>query len=97
MPAPDRALAKRLHALVKDTAPSLSAKTYYGMPAYALDGKVVFWFKAAAKFKTRYATVGFSDVAKLDDGTIWPTEYAVTKLDAAEEAKFRALIKKAVG
>jgi uncharacterized protein YdhG (YjbR/CyaY superfamily) len=97
MPAPDRALATRLHALIKASAPALSSKTYYGMPAYARDGKVVCWFKAADKFKTRYATLGFSDAARLDDGTLWPTEYAVTELNAANEAKISALIKKAAG
>lgn len=97
MPPADRALAKRLHAIVKASVPGLSSKTYYGMPAYARDGKVVFWYKAADKFKTRYATIGFSDMAKLDDGTLWPTEYAVTELNAATEAKLSALIKKAAG
>ena len=97
MPVPDRAMAKRLHALVKVTAPALTSKTYYGMPAYARDGKVVFWYKAADKFKTRYATIGFSDAATLDDGTLWPTEYAVTELNPATEAKISALIKKAAG
>ena len=97
MPVPDRAMAKRLHALVKVAAPALTSKTYYGMPAYARDGKVVFWYKAADKFKTRYATIGFSDAATLDDGTLWPTEYAVTELNPATEAKISALIKKAAG
>ena len=97
MPVPDRAKAKRLHALVKVAAPALTSKTYYGMPAYARDGKVVFWYKAADKFKTRYATIGFSDAARLDDGTLWPTEYAVTELNPATEAKISALIKKAAG
>jgi uncharacterized protein YdhG (YjbR/CyaY superfamily) len=97
MPAPDRAMATRLHALIKASAPVLSSKTYYGMPAYARDGKVVCWYKAADKFKTRYATLGFSDAARLDDGTLWPTEYAVTELNAATEAKISALIKKAAG
>lgn len=97
MPPADRALAKKLHALVKATVPQLASKTYYGMPAYARDGKVVFWYKAADKFKTRYATIGFSDAARLDDGTLWPTEYAVTELNAATEAKISALIKKAAG
>ena len=97
MPPADRALAKKFHALVKASAPMLTSKTYYGMPAYARDGKVVFWYKAADKFKTRYATIGFSDAAKLDDGTLWPTEYAVTELNAATEAKISALIKKAAG
>jgi uncharacterized protein YdhG (YjbR/CyaY superfamily) len=93
----DRALAERIHAIVTGTAPSLTVKTYYGMPAYARDGKVVCWFKSAAKFKTRYATMGFSDAALLDDGNLWPTEYAVVKLTGAEEEKIRALVKKAVG
>ena len=97
MPARDRAMAKRLHALIKASVPVLSSKTYYGMPAYAINGKVVCWYKAADKFKTRYATIGFSDTAKLDDGTLWPTEYAVTELNAANEAKIIALIKKAAG
>ena len=97
MPAHDRAMAKRLHALVKASVPALSSKTYYGMPAYAIDGKVVFWYKAADKFKTRYATIGFSDTARLDDGTLWPTEYAVTELNPAAEAKIIALVKKAAG
>jgi uncharacterized protein YdhG (YjbR/CyaY superfamily) len=97
MPPADRALAKRVHALVKAAAPELSTKTYYGMPAYARDGKVVFWYKAADKFKTRYATIGFSDAAKLDDGNLWPTEYAVTDMNAATEARISALIKKAAG
>ena len=97
MPPADRTLARRVHALVKAAAPQLSAKTYYGMPAYARDGKVVFWYKAAAKFKTRYATIGFSDGAKLDDGTLWPTEYAVTDMNPATEARISALIKKAAG
>jgi uncharacterized protein YdhG (YjbR/CyaY superfamily) len=97
MPGPDRAMAKRLHAMVKVAAPALTSKTYYGMPAYARDGKVVFWYKAADKFKTRYATIGFSDAATLDDGTLWPTEYAVTELNPATEAKISALIKKAAG
>ncbi|MDX6360262.1 MAG: hypothetical protein QOH37_3316 [Nocardioidaceae bacterium] len=93
----DRALAERIHAIVTDTAPEPTVKTYYGMPAYARDGKVVCWFKSAAKFKTRYATLGFSDAAMLDDGNLWPTEYAVTSLGAAEEQKITALVKKAFG
>jgi uncharacterized protein YdhG (YjbR/CyaY superfamily) len=93
----DRALAERIHALVIGTAPGLTVKTYYGMPAYARDGKVVCWFKSAAKFKTRYATMGFSDAAMLDDGNLWPTEYAVVALTATEEKKIVALVKKAVG
>ena len=97
MPAPDRAMAQRLHVLIKASAPAFTSRTYYGMPAYAIDGKVVCWYKAADKFKTRYATIGFSDAAKLDDGTLWPTEYAVTELNAATEARISALIKKAAG
>lgn len=97
MPASDRQLAERIHELATTTVPELAPKTYYGMPAYAIDGKVVFWFKAADKFKTRYATVGFSDRAALDDGEIWPTEYAVTKLTSGGEARIRELIKKSVG
>lgn len=97
MQAPDRAMAKRLHALIKASVPAFSSRTYYGMPAYAIDGKVVCWYKAAEKFKTRYATIGFSDSAKLDDGTMWPTEYALKELDAANEAKISALVKKAAG
>ena len=96
MPPVDRALGERVHALAKATAPELAPRTYYGMPAYAKDGKVVFWFKSAAKFGTRYATIGFSDRANLDEGEIWPTEYAVTGLSDAGEARIRALIEKAV-
>ena len=96
MPAADRVLAERVHALVKTAAPGLTAKTYYGMPAYARDGKVVFWFKSADKFKTRYATLGFSDQARLDDGETWPTEYAVTGFSAATERRLRDLIERAV-
>jgi uncharacterized protein YdhG (YjbR/CyaY superfamily) len=96
MPAPDRALAKRLHAIVKASAPALSPKTWYGMPAYAKDGKVVCFFQSAEKFKSRYATFGFSDEAKLDEGAMWPTSFALKKLTAAEEAKIGALVKKAV-
>jgi uncharacterized protein YdhG (YjbR/CyaY superfamily) len=93
----DRDLAERVHSLVTGTAPELTVKTYYGMPAYAKDGKVLCWFKSAAKFKTRYATVGFSDVAALDDGNLWPTEYAVVSLTPAEEKRLVALVEKAVG
>ena len=93
----DRAMAERIHAIVKANAPSLTSKTYYGMPAYAKDGKVLCFFKPAAKFKTRYATLGFNDVAKLDEGSLWPVEYAIEKVGAAEEAKIKALVKKAVG
>jgi uncharacterized protein YdhG (YjbR/CyaY superfamily) len=97
MPAHDRALAKRLHALVKASAPGLSPKTWYGMPAYARDGKVVCFFKSADKFKSRYATLGFEEAANLDAGAMWPTSYALTELTAATEAKIRALVKKAAG
>ena len=96
MPEPDRVLAERIHAIVKAGAPDLSPKTWYGMPAYAKDGKVVCFFQSAHKFKTRYATFGFSDKANLDEGAMWPTSFAVTKLTAAAEAKIRALVKKAV-
>jgi len=93
---PDRAMAKRLHAVIKASAPALSPTTWYGMPAYAKDGKVVCFFQSAQKFKTRYATFGFSDKAKLDEGTMWPNAYALTKLTAADEARIGALVKKAV-
>jgi uncharacterized protein YdhG (YjbR/CyaY superfamily) len=97
MPNPDRALAKRLHAIVKASAPDLSPKTWYGMPAYAnTDGKVVCYFTPASKFKERYATFGFNAAANLDEGNIWPTSFALTKLTATEEAKIRKLVKKAV-
>jgi uncharacterized protein YdhG (YjbR/CyaY superfamily) len=96
MPASDRAIAKRLHAIVKASAPALSPKTWYGMPAYAMDGKVVCYFQSAHKFKSRYATFGFSDQANLDEGTMWATSFALKKLTAAEEAKIGALVKKAV-
>jgi len=93
----DRAIAKRLHELIKATAPDLSPKTWYGMPAYAKDGKVVCFFRNAGKFKERYAMFGFNDSAKLDKGSMWPVAFALTKLTAADEAKIRALVKKAVG
>jgi uncharacterized protein YdhG (YjbR/CyaY superfamily) len=96
MPEPDRVIAKRLHAIVKANAPVLSPKTWYGMPAYAKDGKIVCFFTPAAKFKTRYATFGFNEDANLDVGTMWPTSFALTKLTAAEEKKIAALVKKAV-
>jgi uncharacterized protein YdhG (YjbR/CyaY superfamily) len=96
MPEPDRALAKRLHAIVKASAPALSPKTWYGMPAYAKDGKVVCFFQSAHKFKSRYATFGFSDEANLDKGAMWPTSFALKKLTAADEARIGALVKKAV-
>jgi uncharacterized protein YdhG (YjbR/CyaY superfamily) len=92
---PDRAMAKRLHAIVKASAPALSPTTWYGMPAYAKDGKVVCFFQPAKKFKTRYATFGFSDAARLDEGSMWPNAFALTKLTAADEARIGALVKKA--
>jgi hypothetical protein len=96
MPESDRAMAKRLHAVIKASAPALEPKLWYGMPAYAKDGKVVCFFQSAQKFKTRYATLGFSDVANLDEGTMWPNAFALTKLTAADEARIGALVKKAV-
>jgi uncharacterized protein YdhG (YjbR/CyaY superfamily) len=96
MPKKDRAMAKRLHAIIKASAPALSPKTWYGMPAYAKNGKVVCFFQSADKFKSRYATLGFSDEANLDDGAMWPTAFALKELTAAEEAKIAALVKKAV-
>jgi uncharacterized protein YdhG (YjbR/CyaY superfamily) len=96
MQAPDRAMAKRLHAIIKASAPALWPRTWYGMPAYAKDGKVVCYFQSAEKFKSRYATFGFSDEANLDEGTMWPTSFALKKLTAADEARIRALVKKAV-
>ena len=92
----DRAIAERLHALIKASAPDLSPKTWYGMPAYARDGKVVCYFQSAQKFDSRYATFGFSDEAKIDDGAMWPTSFALKKLTAADEARIGALVKKAV-
>jgi uncharacterized protein YdhG (YjbR/CyaY superfamily) len=96
MPEPDRAMAERLHALIKATAPDLTPRTWYGMPAYAKDGKVVSYFTPASKFKERYATFGFNATANLDEGNMWPTSFALTELTATEEAKIRALVKKAV-
>ena len=96
MAGPDRVLAERLHAIVKDSAPELSPRTYYGMPAYAKDGKVVCFFKPAQKFKVRYAELGFNDPAKLDDGAMWPTAYALTELTSDVEARIAELVKKAV-
>jgi uncharacterized protein YdhG (YjbR/CyaY superfamily) len=96
MHGPDRALAKRLHALVKASAPALSPKTWYGMPAYAKDGKVVCYFQSAEKFNSRYATFGFSDEASIDEGAMWPTSFALKELTAADEARIGALVKKAV-
>jgi hypothetical protein len=97
MPEPDRAMAERLHGIVKASAPELSSKTWYGMPAYAADGKVVCFFQSAQKFKTRYATLGFTDKANLDEGgAMWPTSFALKELTAAEEARIGALVKRAV-
>ena len=96
MPKPDRAMAERLHTVIKASAPALSPRLWYGMPAYAKDGKVVCFFQSAQKFKTRYATLGFSDEAKLDEGAMWPAAFALTKLTAADEARVSALVKKAV-
>ena len=97
MPDSDRVMAERLHALIKESAPELSPRTWYGMPAYAKDGKVVCFFQSAGKFKSRYATLGFSDKANLDDGDMWPTSFALNELTAAEEARIEALVKKALG
>jgi len=97
MPGSDRAIAKRLHKIIKDSAPGLSPKTWYGMPAYAKDGKVVCFFRDADKFKERYAMFGFNDSANLDEGSMWPIAFALKKLTAAEETKIVALVKKAVG
>ena len=96
MPAPDRAMATRVHALIKAAAPSLAPKTWYGMPAYAKDGNVICFFKNAGKFNARYHNLGFSDKANLDDGGMWPSEYALMKLTATEEAKITSLVKRAV-
>jgi uncharacterized protein YdhG (YjbR/CyaY superfamily) len=96
MPEPERAMAKRLHEIIKASAPVLSPKTWYGMPAYAKDGKIVCFFQSAQKFNTRYATLGFSDTANLDEGAMWPTSFALTELTAAEDARISALVKKAV-
>ncbi|MEP6476226.1 MAG: DUF1801 domain-containing protein [Actinomycetota bacterium] len=96
MKGPDRAMAKRLHAIIETTAPDLSPKTWYGMPAYAKDGKVVCFFQSAQKFGARYATLGFSDTASLDNGALWPVAFALQELTAAEETKIAALVKKAV-
>jgi uncharacterized protein YdhG (YjbR/CyaY superfamily) len=96
MPESDRAIAERIHAIVTASAPDLSPKTWYGMPAYARDGKIICFFQAAAKFKARYATFGFNEDAKLDDGAMWPTSWALTKLTAADEARIAGLVKKAV-
>ena len=96
MPDPDRAMAERLHAVIKASAPDLSPKLWYGMPGYAKDGKVVCFFQSAHKFNARYATFGFNDTANLDEGAMWPTAFALTELTAAEEARIGALVKKAV-
>ena len=96
MQEPDRAIAKKLHALIKAAAPALAPKTWYGMPAYTMDGNVICFFQNAGKFKARYQTLGFSDKANLDDGAMWPNSYALMKLTATEEAKITALVKKAV-
>src|SRR6202022_3862506 len=96
MPASDRALGKRPHAIIKASAPALSPRLWYGMPAYAKDGKIVCHFISAQKFKTRYPTLGFSDAANLDEGALWPVAFALTKLTAADEARIGALVKKAV-
>ena len=96
MPEPDRAMAKRLHAIINTSAPALSPKTWYGMPAYAKDGKVVCFFQSAQKFKSRYATFGFSDQANLDKGSMWPTAFALTELTEADEKRITALVKRAV-
>ena len=96
MPEPDRAMAERLHAIIKASVPALSPRTWYGMPAYSKDGHVVCFFQSGKKFKTRYATLGFSDKANLDDGDMWPAAFALKRLTAAEEARIAALVKKAV-
>jgi len=95
MPEPDRAMGKRIHAVIKASAPALSSRLWYGQPAYAKDAKVVCFFQPASKFKTRYATLGFSDAANLDEGAMWPAAFALTKLTAADEARIAALVKKA--
>lgn len=97
MPEPDRSLAERVHSIIKAAAPELAPRLWYGMPAYAKDDKVVCHFQDAAKFRQRYATLGFRDKAKLDDGTMWPVVFALTELTAADEARIEALVKKAVG
>ena len=97
MPESDRRMAERLHAIIKANAPTLSPRLWYGMPAYAKDGKVLCFFQSAQKFKSRYATFGFDDSAKLDEGAMWPTSFALTELTAAEEARIVELVKKAVG
>ena len=96
LPPSDRAIAERIHAIVSESAPMLAPRTWYGMPAYARDDKIVCFFQSADKFKSRYATLGFNDAAKLDDGAMWPTTFALTELTAAEEKRIAALVKKAV-
>jgi hypothetical protein len=96
MPPKDRAMGKRIHEIVKASSPDISAKTWYGMPAYAKDGKIICFFQSAAKFKARYATLGFNDPANLDEGTMWPTSWALKELTPADEKKITALVKKAV-
>lgn len=96
LPEPDRTMAERIHSIVKASAPALSPKTFYGMPAYAKEGKVVCFFQSAQKFKARYATLGFQPAANLDDGTMWPTSFALTELTAANEARIATLVKRAV-
>ena len=96
MPEPDRAMAQRLHAIIKASAPALSSRTWYGMPAYTRDGKVVCFFKSADKFKSRYVTFGFEETANLDEGAMWPVAFALKELTAADEAKIAALVKQAV-
>jgi hypothetical protein len=96
MPKPDRVMAERLHAIIKASAPGISPRTWYGMPAYAMDGNVVCFFQSAQKFRTRYATLGFSDKANLDEGSMWPSAFALKELTAAEEARIAALVKEAV-
>ena len=97
MPEPERSMALRIHEIISENAPNLAPKTWYGMPAYAKDGKIVCFFQSAAKFESRYATLGFNDSAQLDDGTMWPTAFALTNLTTAEEERIIALVKKAVG
>ncbi len=97
MAEPDRAMGERLHAIIKSSAPALSPRLWYGMPAYAKDGKIVCFYQPAQKFKSRYATLGFNDAARLDDGTMWPTAFALMELTAADEQRIGALVKKAVG
>ncbi|MCI3900077.1 DUF1801 domain-containing protein [Streptomyces spectabilis] len=97
MEEPDRAMAEKIHAIVKAAAPELAPKTWYGMPAYARDGKVVCFFQSAAKFKARYATLGFNDAAHLDEGAMWPTAFALTQLTAADEERIAELVKRAAG